>query len=225
MPESSGARERRREYDRRRAKAKNKAYYAKNKEREAARCKAFREANADLVREIKKAWRERNAEHARAYAKAYRYSDHTAALERERQWREANGSAEKGRRWRELNAEREKERLARWARENRPRMRQKNAERRARKLRATPAWADHGAIHGYYEEAVRLTAETGIPHEVDHIVPLKGANVCGLHVQCNLRVVTRTVNRSKNNRMVEDECKSSGSPLPEHHSSVRRCNP
>jgi hypothetical protein len=171
------------------------------------------------VRQIKKAWREENPEHVRAYSRAYRFADHAAMLERERQWREANGAAERSRKWREQNQAREKDRLARWARENPERMRQKNAERRARKLCATPWWADHNAIRVFYDEAVRLSAETGTPHEVDHIVPLKGENVCGLHVHWNLRVVTRRANRSKNNRLVESEWKSSASPSPEHQHS------
>lgn len=68
---------------------------------------------------------------------------------------------------------------------------------------AMPPWADVEAIRAIYDEARRLTAETGIPHEVDHIEPLLGANFCGLHVEYNLRVITRTENRRKGNRRAE----------------------
>ncbi len=58
-----------------------------------------------------------------------------------------------------------------------------------------------------YEEAQRLTKETGIPHEVDHDLPLNGKYVSGLHVFENLRVVTRNQNRTKSNRFsVDDVC-------------------
>ncbi len=66
-----------------------------------------------------------------------------------------------------------------------------------------PPWADFEAIRAIYAEARRLTRETGIPREVDHIVSLVEKNdsgehiACGLHVAENLRIVTRAENRSK----------------------------
>lgn len=51
--------------------------------------------------------------------------------------------------------------------------------------------------------AERLTRETGIPHQVDHIVPLQSKIVCGLHVEHNLRVITATENARKKNKLVE----------------------
>ncbi|MFN9115642.1 MAG: HNH endonuclease signature motif containing protein, partial [Bacteroidota bacterium] len=71
------------------------------------------------------------------------------------------------------------------------------AKRNAAKLRATPIWADQGQIKAIYKSAKDLSVATGIPHEVDHIEPLRGRNVCGLHVVENLRVVTRSENRKK----------------------------
>jgi hypothetical protein len=70
---------------------------------------------------------------------------------------------------------------------------------------ATPSWADQRAIRHVYREARRMTRETGIPHEVDHIIPLTSIKVCGLHVAENLRVVPRTVNRLKHNHFTDDK--------------------
>ncbi|MCU4119299.1 hypothetical protein [Variovorax sp. N23] len=80
------------------------------------------------------------------------------------------------------------------------------ARRHAAKLRATPAWSETDKIKAMYEEARRLEIETGIEYNVDHIVPLRGRNVCGLHVLANLRIVTSFVNKTKANKLIEELC-------------------
>jgi 5-methylcytosine-specific restriction endonuclease McrA len=72
---------------------------------------------------------------------------------------------------------------------------------------ATPHWltkAHKKQIKDFYLEAERLKSETGIDHEVDHIVPVRGGIVSGLHVPWNLRVITAAENQSKNRRLIED---------------------
>lgn len=74
------------------------------------------------------------------------------------------------------------------------------ARRRAAELSASPPWMtadDWGAITEIYIAARQLSEATGIPHEVDHIVPLQGKNVSGLHVAWNLRPITAAQNRAK----------------------------
>lgn len=87
--------------------------------------------------------------------------------------------------------------------------------RRGRKFNATPEWltpAQRQDIEAYYKEAKRLTEATSIPHEVDHIVPLRHKEVCGLNVPWNLQILTQEENRSKWDNLPEEEdriCRSS----------------
>jgi hypothetical protein len=69
--------------------------------------------------------------------------------------------------------------------------------RRARERRNTPKWADLAAIRAMYREAARLTKTTGEMHVVDHIVPLDGKLVCGLHWHVNMEVMHWLPNAKK----------------------------
>lgn len=104
------------------------------------------------------------------------------------------------RKWNRDNSERAKATSKAFAEANRALVRSYNAARRARVLRATPVWLTSEqwvAIRAVYAEAERLSRETGIRYDVDHIVPLKGKSVCGLHVPWNLRAIPRDKNNSR----------------------------
>jgi hypothetical protein len=78
----------------------------------------------------------------------------------------------------------------------------KDNKRRAKKLQATPLWLtkQHLAeIEEYYTLAKELAWLSEEPLHVDHIVPLQGKNVCGLHVPWNLQILPASDNRSKGN--------------------------
>jgi hypothetical protein len=91
-----------------------------------------------------------------------------------------------------------------WCAKNMAKMVARNAKRHAERLRATPAWADSKAIIEVYKEARRLSKETGVKHHVDHIIPLRGKLVCGLHVHNNLRAIPAKENMSKSNKMLPE---------------------
>jgi hypothetical protein len=78
--------------------------------------------------------------------------------------------------------------------------------------RAGPAavsWANREACEKIYANRIAITKWTGLPYNVDHIVPLKGVDedgnhvVCGLHNEFNLKVITRAENRKKSNKFSE----------------------
>ena len=106
----------------------------------------------------------------------------------------------RAKRWAETNKDRKRATRARWQAENPERFRAQWWRRSQKKRDATPTWVDYKAINAVYDEALRLTAETGIPHEVDHIVPLNHPEICGLHVPWNLQVLTAIENQRKHNR-------------------------
>ena len=65
---------------------------------------------------------------------------------------------------------------------------------------ATPLWANRPLISEIYAECKRLSLETGIKHQVDHIVPVKHPLVCGLHVENNLEIISAFENNLKSNK-------------------------
>ena len=113
----------------------------------------------------------------------------------------------------------ERANLCNWQRKNRERVNQNNkkrywlnrslyvsrlAEKRARRFQATPDWLSFEQkeqIKSVYNLASELTKQTGVPYQVDHIIPLNNPIVCGLHVPWNLQALPAKENMSKGNRV------------------------
>ncbi len=70
--------------------------------------------------------------------------------------------------------------------------------------KATPKWSNKNEIRKIYEEAKRISAKTGIKHDVDHIFPIQGKTVSGLHVIENLQIIPASENRKKSNRSIPE---------------------
>lgn len=102
------------------------------------------------------------------------------------------------------NSKKLNEQKRRYEKENKDKVNALASKRYARKVNASPKWITKEQeieIRSFYEEARLKTVETGIKHEVDHIIPIKGKNVTGLHVPWNLRVITKSENCRKGNRI------------------------
>src|SRR3990167_1647672 len=78
----------------------------------------------------------------------------------------------------------------------------KEAARRARKLHATPAWVTQEELEDIAN--VYLEAQY-FNHHVDHIIPLQGKFVCGLHVWDNLQLLSPVENFMKHNKHLSDK--------------------
>jgi hypothetical protein len=90
-----------------------------------------------------------------------------------------------------------------WLKNNPDKNCAKQARRHARKLSATPPWLtseQNAHMNRTYKLCNIISEATGEKYHVDHIVPLQGKNVCGLHVPWNLRVIPAKLNLEKSNK-------------------------
>lgn len=107
------------------------------------------------------------------------------------------------------NKEKENKRCVKWKNENKDHIAQyqvdyrktehgrgmanfHNSKRRCKKLNATPKWSESELILEFYKNCPE-------GYTVDHIIPLQGKNVSGLHVIGNLQYLTKSENSKKGN--------------------------
>ncbi|QTD90828.1 hypothetical protein [Burkholderia anthina] len=196
-------------------KACNRARIAERRAVDPARAKEISartvEKHRDSINARRRARRAANPEATKlqrklAYQK-YKAKENASS----RAYKEANRDALRQQRvddyWRDPGAARERQ-LA-YRRANPAVARAWRMTRIAAGKNATPEWADLDAIKQAYAAADLLMQVTGDWYEVDHIVPLRGAIgrkrvVCGLHVDYNLQVIERSMNRRKSNQYWPD---------------------
>lgn len=172
--------------------------YRADPEAGRAKGKAWRDANLEAARAMyarsyakdkgkrQAAWRAANPERARVNAQIWRQENLEHVMATQAAWRRENADA--------FSAIRKD-----WIVRNPHKGTEHAAKRRARMLNASPSWltpAQRAEIEGFY----LFTSIFG--GEVDHIVPLAGKSVCGLHVPWNLQILSRSENARKNNRLM-----------------------
>ena len=161
------------------AKAKQREYYLKNKERLLEKNKTWVAANIESVRAAKKLWVNKLSDETKeAYNAKARIRYH-----QKKQWNADRKRAYKSATKHLTNASASK--------------------RRAALLQRIPVWQtkfDELKIKCIYSVAAMLTRVNNEPWTVDHIIPLQGKIVSGLHVPSNLQVMRARENEAKRNK-------------------------
>ena len=146
--------------------------------------------NRESLRAGQKEYRERNREVINARKRGYVKANRTKETARHREW-----------------CARHPERVSEYRRnyyaKNPHKINAKTRLRQASQLQRTPAWLtelDLLTIEEMYRLARERTEATGVRHHVDHVVPLCGKAVSGLHVPQNLRVIPASENSRKSNK-------------------------
>lgn len=87
-----------------------------------------------------------------------------------------------------------------YRRKNLALMAAKERKRQCSKIKRTPQWSDAEKIQGFYVAAQIVSDVTGKTYHVDHVIPLQGKLVSGLHVYENLQLLPGTENNRKRNK-------------------------
>lgn len=171
------------------------------------KCAEYREANKTKIKKFLKEWYVRNRDHVLRRCKEYSKLPEVKERERIRlaaTYAENKDAIHARRRAYYAGNHEARERFRKYQRDyakrNKVKFNERSGRRRTARLRAFPQWADKKAILSFYKMAAEKTRDTGIKHVVDHIIPLQGKNVCGLHVEQNLQVLTEAENLRKFNK-------------------------
>lgn len=164
----------------------------------------------------------KDPEARKAWQKAYTQRNREKAYQKVKEWRAANPDkwAEQHKRyaarypekivakvlaWKERNPEKAAEVSRKSRQKHAARVLANKAKYRAAKLQATPSWLNKGhwfeigCVYLYRDALKRV----GLDYHVDHVVPLQGKKVSGLHVPENLQVIPAKQNRLKNNHYAQ----------------------
>lgn len=176
-------------------KEQKRKYYLDNKQNILHKQKQKNALNNDKIKHKTKIYREKNKEKIKEQQRQIYNENRKQRLEYAKAKYQANKDLIKSR-------------VKTYSIKNRYKVNAIKAKYRASKYNATPKWLTKQhleEIKVFYKEAKKLTDNTGELYQVDHIVPLQGNEVCGLHVPWNLQILTKSENISKFNKLLEKE--------------------
>lgn len=153
-----------------------------------------------------RAWKKANAEHIHNYNTSEERRKYCADFQKKSRADKPDYHKEQLRKSRQKHKDKRKQDTIVWRSNNPDKVRFYNASRKKTRLTATPNWLtkDHKMfMEIQYQMALLLKERLGFEHHVNHIHPLQGKNVCGLHVPWNLRVIPASDNIRKSNKLLE----------------------
>lgn len=162
------------------AKEYFKQRYLRDREKLLARSKELYRANPEKKKEVARKWYADNKEYVAARGKVYREKTKERRKETQKKYQKNNKEAIA-------------KKKATYAKNNKGLVQSIKARYRASKLQRTPSWSDTELIKDSYKEAAYFQME------VDHIIPLQGKLVSGLHVWDNLQLLSKEDNCKKGN--------------------------
>lgn len=167
-------------------KISQKEYQRKNRKRISNAAKQYRKANATSIKEWTTKHRKNNIEHYKKIGRNYylKNKERCDRLKRE---------------WNAKNHERQKENKRIWRENNRGKVNEAVTRRHRVKIFATPPWAKRDEMQKIYQDAANMR-KLGMDVHVDHIIPLQGKLVSGLHCTENLRIIYAALNLKKGNK-------------------------
>lgn len=173
----------------------SKAWRKDNPEKAKETVKLYRQRNPHKEKEFRQTRYKNNKEKIKACARKFREEHRESVNEKDR---------ERGRKRRMSRPDLEKRYQKNYYARSRDRKLASNRALRIKRERCVPAWLSPEQleeIKKFYWLAKDLQVITGEVYQVDHIVPLQGKTVCGLHVPWNLQVLPRDINIRKANKL------------------------